>query len=133
MFVFAMCCYVTSLGLTIDYSSSLPPDKRGIHLVNYPSSGYFPRLQACSRYTLSQVSGQPNPVPFVKTLTGPLCSSAGTRENVFASFSSLKSKITFPFFHFFRFSIFPKFNRKNHIATHAFPYRLLSWHYHGPT
>jgi hypothetical protein len=36
------------------------------------------------------LSGQPNPVPFVKTLTGPLYQSAVEREKVSVAFFQLK-------------------------------------------
>ena len=38
----------------------------------------------------SSLSGQPNPVPFVKTLTGPLWQSAVEREKVSSAFFQLK-------------------------------------------
>ena len=50
-----VCLVAGSWGLTIGHSSSLPPGKRGINRVNHHSSGYFPRLQACSRNNGSSV------------------------------------------------------------------------------
>jgi len=49
----------------------------------------------------SSLSGRPNPVSFVKTLTGPLHWSAVEREISRPHFSSSKYKITFRIFNFF--------------------------------